>query len=39
MKKRIVKKVRLKQKVKDTLMLLLFYIMIAIDVIVFINQL
>lgn len=39
MEKRIVKKLKLKQEVKDMIMLALFYTMFMIDVIVFINQL
>ena len=39
MEKRIIKKLRLKQKVKDTLMLIIFYTLAAICMITFINQL
>ena len=39
MKKRYVKKLKLKQEIKDIIMLVLFYTMFMINIIVFINQL
>lgn len=39
MKKRTVKKLKLKQEVKDIIMIALFYGMLVLDVIVFMNQL